>query len=268
MPTKLLIVEDQPLFADALSLVIRDGMKSARIKRSDSIRGARRALCRGNRFDLVLLDLELRDTYGFDGLLHLRTLSQKVPIMVISALSEPEFARTAIICGANGFIPKSASRHAVLKAIRDVLCGGVALPDGLQLSHIPVATAELTTLAKKLNSLTPQQFNVLQLLCRGLLNEQIGRELHIRETTVKAHMTQVLRKLGVCSRTHAAAEASKLNLSNIRSFYARKDAAQNRQAFHETRDRLPHSDTSGSWRTLGTIDVKSHNREYGPSPVE
>jgi len=191
---------------------------------------AKNAIRRQDDFDLVLLDLWLPDTHGFEGLLELRRLSPKLPIVVISAFSDPSVVKTAMVCGAAGFIPKSATKDVVLQGIRDVLAGDVTLPGGCLLPHNPVATAELTTLTSRLNSLTGRQFSVLQMLCQGLLNKQIARELHIRESTVKAHITEVLRKLSACSRTQVVGEVSKLNLSAVRALDASKGAVRSRTA--------------------------------------
>jgi DNA-binding NarL/FixJ family response regulator len=230
MPTKFLIVEDHPLFADALQLAIRSFMKSVRFTHAGTLSAGKNAIRQNDDFDLVLLDLRLPDTHGFEGLLELRRLSPKLPMVVISALSDPSVVKTAMVCGAAGFISKCAPTDAVLQGIHDVLAGDVTLPDGCLLPRNSFATGELTTLTSRLNSLTRRQFVILQLLCQGLVNEQIARELHIQKSTVKAHITGVLRKLGVCSRTHAAAELSKLYLSPVRTLYASKGAVRSRTA--------------------------------------
>lgn len=231
MPTKFLIVEAHPLFADALQLAIRSVITSVRFKHVSTLSAAKNAFRQNNNdFDLVLLDLRLPDTHGLEGLLELRRLSPKLPMVVISSLSDPGVATAAMVCGAAGFIGKSSPTDAVLQGIRDVLAGNVTLPESPRLPDDPLATSELTTLTRRLNSLTRRQFDILQLVCQGLVNEQIARELHIQESTVRAHITGVLSKLGVCSRTHAAAEMSKLYLSQVRALYASEPSAGSRRA--------------------------------------
>jgi DNA-binding NarL/FixJ family response regulator len=230
MLTKFLIVEDHPLFADALQFAIRSVMTSVRFTHVSTLSAAKNAIRQTNDFGLVLLDLQLPDTQGLEGLLELRRLSPKLPIVIISALSDPSVAKAAMVCGAAGFISKGAPTNAVLQGIRDVLAGNVTFPGRLQLPRHSLATGELTTLTRRLNSLTRRQFDILQMLCQGLSNDQIARELHIQESTVRAHITGILCKLGVCSRTHAAAELSRLYLNPVRALYASEASAGSRRA--------------------------------------
>jgi DNA-binding NarL/FixJ family response regulator len=126
------------------------------------------------------------------------------------------------VCGAVGFIPKSQHRDAITESVRSVLGGGMALPAG----YVPPEDAhnlELATLTGKLRSLTRQQLRVLHMLCQGLLNKQIAFELEVGETTVKAHVSEILRKLSVCSRTQAVLEISKLDFSAVLALYAGGD---------------------------------------------
>ena len=221
MPTKLLIVEDHPLYADALQFAIRRAMRSVQFTHAETLAAARTAMQLHGEFDLVLLDLCLPDTHGFEGLVQLRRCSPQLPIIIVSAFSDPGVVKTAMVCGATGFIPKSATIDAILQGIRDALAGDVTLPEEQLLPGNCVATAELDTLVGRLNTLTEHQFRVLRLLCQGLLNVQIAHELHVRPSTIKAHVSEVLRKLGACSRTHAVAKASKLSLSAAQALYAR-----------------------------------------------
>jgi DNA-binding NarL/FixJ family response regulator len=227
MPTKLLIVEDHPLFADALRLALSNVMKSVRFTHVSTLSAAKDLIFQGEKFDILLVDLCLPDTFGLDGLVELRKLSPKQPIVAISAFSDPGVMAAAFVCGASGFIPKSASKDALRQGIQDVLAGDVTMPGSCQLPRNLVATAQLKTSIRKLTSLTAQQYSVLQLLRRGLPNEQIARELCIGKKTVAAHITAVLRKLGTSSRTHAVVEASKLDLNAVQALYAGEAASAN-----------------------------------------
>lgn len=228
MPTKFLIVEDHPLFADALQVAIRSVIDSAQFTFAGTLSTAKSAIWETNDYDLVLLDLRLPDTHGLEGLLELGRLSPKPPVVVISAMSDPSVVMGAIVCGASGFISKTAQTQAILQGVQNVLAGNVALPESLRLPRNSLATAELKALTGKLNSLTRRQYLILQMLCQGLVNDEIARELHIQESTVRTHITGVLNKLGVCSRTQAAAELSKLYLSPLRTLYAIEGAAASR----------------------------------------
>ncbi len=211
MQKRCLIVEDHPIYAEALQLAIRSGMSDVRITHASTLGESKDAIQSERGFDLVLLDLWLPDTHGFEGLIELRRLFPKLPIVIISAFADQNVIHTAVVCGAAGFIPKSANKDALLEAISNVLAGDVTLPPGYLPPNIAVGF-EVRTLTSRLNSLTRQQLRVLQMLCQGLLNKQIAYELDVGETTVKAHVTEILRKLCVCSRTQAVAEVSETRL--------------------------------------------------------
>lgn len=116
--------------------------------------------------------------------------------------------RRALDHGAVGFIPKSADAATLGRAIAAVLAGDRWAPESAW-AAAPADPAEHDA-ARRLRELTPQQFRVLQMLGAGLLNKQIGFELNVSEATVKAHVTAILRKLGVGNRTQAVLVAGRL----------------------------------------------------------
>ncbi len=107
----------------------------------------------------------------------------------------------AIEYGAVGFIPKSAPSDVLSTAIGRVLAGDVYLPDAA-INQRPTAPST-SELAARIASLTPHQYRVFMLMREGLLNKQIAYELDVSEATIKAHVTPILRKLGVTNRTQA-----------------------------------------------------------------
>jgi DNA-binding NarL/FixJ family response regulator len=219
MPKKILIIEDHPIYAEALKAVIETSGVVDRVDHEQSLADAKDRLARAADYELALLDLWLPDTHGFEGLIELRKLFPKLPIVVVSAFADQAVVHKAIVCGAVGFIPKSQRKDALTASIRSVLGGGMALPPG----YVPPEAApalDLAALTGKLSSLTHQQLRVLHMLCQGLLNKQIAFELDVGETTVKAHVTEILRKLSVCSRTQAVLEISKLDFRAVLALYA------------------------------------------------
>jgi len=210
-----LIVDDHPLFIEALQRAIKSAMPQATTVEASSIETAKVELQGKTRFDLVLLDLSMPGTRGFDGLLELRGLYPKVPIVVVSALEDPRIIQEVMSYGAAGFIAKSVSREDLAGALKLAMEGSVVLPKG----YTPVDTfktaAVKNDLAHRLQTLTPKQLSVLKMLRQGLLNKQIAHELKIEETTVKAHVSEILRKLNVASRTQAVIEAQKIDFDTI-----------------------------------------------------
>jgi len=210
MPESFLVVDDHPLFLDAMKLAIHTAFPQADIAEADSLASAFATIDKGGSFDLVLLDLNMPGTRGFEGLLELRARYPKLPVVIVSAIDEAETIHRAMTCGASGYISKAVRKPELVGAIQGVMNGEVCLPSGYEPPDV-VAGETARTIAK-LKQLTPQQLRVLNMLKQGLLNKQIAHELNVGETTVKAHVSEILRKLGVASRTQAVIEVSRVML--------------------------------------------------------
>jgi DNA-binding NarL/FixJ family response regulator len=215
LPAHILIVDDHPLFVEALQRAIVSAFPGTATREAVSIEAAKRELAGGTPFDVILLDLALPGTRGFDGLLELRTLYPKLPIVVVSALEDPRIVQDVMRCGAAGFISKSADRAEIAAALKDVMEGTLTLPKGYRPPEPPRPDESHGDVVQRLRTLTPKQLSVLKMLRQGLLNKQIAHELQIEETTVKAHVSEILRKLNVSSRTQAVIEAQKINFGSI-----------------------------------------------------
>ena len=217
-PTRLLIVEDHPIFGDALEGVLYGAMRGVHVDKVGTLDDAKHRIESEDGFDLVLLDLVLPDTTGFDGLLDLRTRFPMQPIAVISAFDDQNIVEKSGKCGAAGFIPKSSTAAVLVTAIGNMLRGDASFPDSQPRIQVPPGR-NVAALKARLETLTQQQLRVLQMLCEGMLNKQIAHELEVGETTVKAHVGEILRKLGVSSRTQAVLEVSKLDLGAALALY-------------------------------------------------
>jgi DNA-binding NarL/FixJ family response regulator len=165
---------------------------------------------RGGEFDLILLDLTMPGVRSFSGLMYLRAQYPSVPVVVVSANDDPAVIRRCMDFGASGFIPKTLGIEAIRTGIAHVFEGGVWTPPDIDLGA--GSDAETADLLARLTSLTPQQVRVLMMLSEGLLNKQIAYELGVSEATIKAHVSAILQKLGVESRTQAVIAASKIEL--------------------------------------------------------
>lgn len=210
-----LVVDDHPLFLEALQRAIKSVMPDATTVEASSIQSAKVELQGKTRFDVVLLDLSMPGTRGFDGLLELRGLYPKMPIVVVSALEDPRIIHEVMSYGAAGFIAKSVGREELAHSLKTAMEGSVTLPKGyIPPEHTNQAPGK-NDLAQRLQTLTPKQLSVLKMLRQGLLNKQIAHELKIEETTVKAHVSEILRKLNVASRTQAVIEAQKIDFDTV-----------------------------------------------------
>jgi DNA-binding NarL/FixJ family response regulator len=166
-------------------------------------------------FDLALLDLNVPGVQGFEGLLQLRTRHPRLPVVVVSGHEEPRIISEALSYGAAGFIPKSVRKADLADAIRSVMEGAIHVPENYGPPPVDADSADRAEMVRRLATLTPQQLRVLQMLRQGLLNKQIAFELQVGETTVKAHVSEILRKLNVYSRTQAVIEVSKLDNAEL-----------------------------------------------------
>lgn len=215
VPARILIVDDHPLFVEALQRAIVSAFPGTETREAISIEAAKKVLDSKVPFDIVLLDLALPGTRGFEGLLELRKLHPSLPIVVVSALEDPRIVQDVMRYGAAGFISKSADRSEIASALKDVMDGSLTLPKGYKPPEAPTASEARGDLVHRLKMLTPKQLSVLRMLRQGLLNKQIAHELQIEETTVKAHVSEILRKLNVSSRTQAVIEAQKIDFESV-----------------------------------------------------
>jgi DNA-binding NarL/FixJ family response regulator len=199
-----LIVDDHPLFCDALSMTLKAVAGISRIDTADRLETAIARLERGPLPDVVVLDLNLPDVDGLDGLIRLKSVVGDVPVMVVSSLADNRVVSAALRAGAAGFVPKHSHRDVFRAAFDTIRNGQPYHPEGFFPLTDPKAPASQREEAvARLALLTRQQTKILQLICEGKLNKQIAYEVTIAETTVKAHVTAIMRKLGVQSRTQA-----------------------------------------------------------------
>jgi DNA-binding NarL/FixJ family response regulator len=204
----ILIADDHPLFRGALRQALTSALPDTTLLEAGSFDAVTKALADGKDVELILLDLTMPGVQGFSGLLVLRADYPHLPVMVVSANDEPGVVRRCIEFGASGFMPKTLEAEAMAAAVQSVLDGNVWVPAGIDLSS--PQDSETTGTIKRLMTLTPQQVRVLMMLSEGLLNKQIAYELSVSEATVKAHVSAILQKLGVDSRTQAVILASKI----------------------------------------------------------
>lgn len=208
--TRIIVADDHPLFREALIQALQSGKPGVGIAQAGSLSELDKTLSQDDNFDLVLLDLRMPGVQGLSGLLFLRSQYPNIPVIIVSATDQADIIKTALSLGASGFISKSSSTAAILEGVEAVLAGGIWSPieGGDSKSAEDLALAEIS---KRLASLTAQQIRVLMMLKEGLLNKQIAYELDVSEATVKAHVSAILQKLAVSSRTQAVIAASRLD---------------------------------------------------------
>ncbi|MCX7312449.1 MAG: response regulator transcription factor [Alphaproteobacteria bacterium] len=209
---RLVIADDHPLFRGALREAVTGLIARADIAEAGTFEEVPKLIDKGGDVDLVLLDLTMPGARGFSGLMYLRAQYPSVPVVVVSANDDPAVIWRCMDFGASGFIPKTLGIEQMREAIKRVLGGGVWTPPDVDLAG--GADAETAALMGRLATLTPQQVRVLMMLSEGMLNKQIAYELSVSEATVKAHVSAILQKLGVDSRTQAVIAAAKIELGH------------------------------------------------------
>lgn len=209
---RALVVDDHPLFCDALELTLRTAAQFGEITTADTLSKGLELLKDRGRHDLIVLDLNLPDVTGLEGLIRLRTQAPETPVIVVSSMAENAMISAAMEAGASGFVPKHSPHGEFRTALDAILGGQTYLPESFVECEVSPDRSDAVT---RLSTLTAQQARILELVCDGKLNKQIAYELSIAETTVKAHVTAIMRKLSVQSRTQAVLVAQQAKFSTI-----------------------------------------------------
>ena len=204
-----IVADDHPMVRDALKTALRQSFEGSRIDTAASMAEAMALLEREAEIDALLLDLDMPGMDGLTGLATVRATHPSVPVVIVSATRDGRVMRRVMDLGASAFMPKSASLESIAKVVKAVLDGEVLVPPEAEAVE---DDAEAADFARRASQLTPQQWRVLALMAQGRLNKQIAYELSVGEPTVKAHVTTILRKLGVRSRTQAVILARHLAL--------------------------------------------------------
>ncbi len=208
---RVLIADDHPLFRNALRNLLEAGFDELQIAEAASLDEAKTAIESDPELDLVLLDIFMPGSEGYEGLVALRNLSPATPIIMVSGSVSATAIDKAVKCGAMGFVPKTMPSERMLEGINTVLAGDVFVPTGDELSMADDDQVDAETV-ERLATLTEAESRVFQLITEGKPNKIIAYELDIKESTVKAHTSAILRKLRVHSRTQAVLMAKDLDL--------------------------------------------------------
>ncbi len=211
---RILIIDDHPIFRHAMTSVLSQRFDQTEVKEADSIENALKLLESDKDFDLVMLDLNMPDSSGLNGLLDLRNNFPSLPVVIISAETEKQNILQTISYGAVGFISKASSIEEIATSIESIFAGNVCLPSDIlrQPEAVKRKTNDTQISPEKIRSLTRKELAVLKYLTQGLANKVIAYELNISETTVKSHVSSILRKVGATSRVQVVAGTGNINL--------------------------------------------------------
>lgn len=227
---KIVTADDHPIFREAIANVVRSRYPDSEILETCNLDDTLELIGQDDDVDLVLLDLNMDGMDGFQGLMRLREMAPSIPVVIVSAEEDKKVVLQAITFGAVGFITKSSPRDQMHKALEQILSGSVYLPsDIIRGDSTPSANLSGAQALRQqrqaetidpalLSSLTRRQIIVLQRMAEGESNKQIAYTLSIAETTVKAHVSAILRKLGVSNRIQAVIAARDIDFTEISRF--------------------------------------------------
>lgn len=214
---KILIADDHPLFREAIHNVISDGFPGCEVMETEDLDSALALTRSHDDLDLILLDLNMPGMHGLNGLINLRNEAPTIPVVIVSAEQDKQIVLQAITYGAVGFITKSSPRAQMTEAITQILNGNVYLPSDIIRSQTTPHRRSNHDSSRfppeLLQALTRKQLLVLERMTKGESNKQIAYTLEIAETTVKAHVSAILRKLNVHNRVQAILSAGDVDFS-------------------------------------------------------
>lgn len=193
---KVLVVEDHPLFVQAIGEIVSRIDAAAEVQGAHTLADALAYLNRGGKPDLVLLDLNLPDVSGLEGVTALRSRLPEVPIVVISAMDDPDRLRELEQSGIRRFVSKSARPAEIIESIRQVFRAA----KGGSAGH---GAGQPAQEEGKRMPLSQRQYEVLREMATGKANKEIARSLEIAVDTVRAHVVEILSRLGARNRTEA-----------------------------------------------------------------
>ncbi|PPC77115.1 DNA-binding response regulator [Pokkaliibacter plantistimulans] len=213
---KILVADDHPLFREAICSVISDGFPGSTVLESADLDSTVVMAQQHDDLDLILLDLNMPGMNGLTGLISLRNELPDIPTVIVSAEEDKHIVLQAITYGAVGFITKSLPRPQMREAIGQILDGNVYLPADIIRTQrsAPNKREDAQIDPTLLQALTRKQLQVLEHMAKGESNKQIAYNLDIAETTVKAHVSAILRKLGVHNRVQAILSTSDIDFSD------------------------------------------------------
>jgi DNA-binding NarL/FixJ family response regulator len=211
---KILAVDDHVLIREALRGVVKDLNDDATFLEASDCAQATQLIGEHPDLGLILLDLSLPDRDGLAMLVELREQHPAISIVVLSAQQDRQSVVNALELGALGFIPKSAPREVMLKALQLVFAGGIYIPPEIlgRSEPTPAQAAPRPRLSPAEIGLTERQVEVLALMMQGKSNKAICRVLDLAEPTVKNHTSAILKALKVSNRTEAVIAVIKLGL--------------------------------------------------------
>src|SRR5262245_56923921 len=201
----VLPIYDHPVLREGIAALLRQAGPDTVVHQGGDVAGALQLAAERADLDVIVLDLMMPGMGGMEAIAEFGRIRPDVPVIVLSSSEDPRDARKALAQGALGYVPKSASQHTLLSAIRRVLNGELYVPPLILNDIADAGSHRLGQPGRGGGSaLTDRQIDVLKRLSDGQPNKIIAHELELSEKTVKAHITAIFKALNVVNRTQAA----------------------------------------------------------------
>jgi DNA-binding NarL/FixJ family response regulator len=197
MSNSVLIIEDHPLYREALIPLLKEAFEDAKVITATSAEEGLRLAEHLPGLRLILLDLNLPGLCGMEAVAAFYRSYPNALTIVISSSEDRRDVTASLRAGARAFISKHVSRDVMLDAIHRALSGKLSKQEWIRPANINVLDQELTL------PLNQRQFEILKLLGRGYANREIATQVGLAEVTVKQHITVIFRVLGVDNRAQA-----------------------------------------------------------------
>ncbi|MCP9759057.1 DNA-binding response regulator [Aquitalea sp. S1-19] len=208
MTIRILLIDDHTLFRSGIRLLLqRQNDFEVVGEAADGVEGIKRA--KALHPDVILLDLNMPGLSGLDTLQLLVQDLPEVAILILTVSEEADELAQALRDGARGYLLKNIEADTLSAAIRDVAAGKSVIAADMTAKLVAQfrtqpRTTPLPTVAAEHDKLTPRECEIVQCLVRGESNKEIARHLGVAESTVKIHVQNILKKLGLSSRVQVA----------------------------------------------------------------
>ena len=213
IPVKILIADDHVMVREGLKQLLElEGEIEVIGQAGDGIQCIE--MMQKLNPDVTLLDISMPKMGGVQVLEKIRKMNRKDKVLILTVHNEQEYLQKAIEVGVNGYVLKDSSAAVLKKAIFTVYQDGVYFEPSLE-EGLKKGTAESEAKSQEDGVLTKREVEVLKLLAEGLFNKEIASKLDISEKTVKNHVSNIFKKIGVSDRTQAAVYAIKNNFVHI-----------------------------------------------------
>jgi DNA-binding NarL/FixJ family response regulator len=210
---RILLVDDHPVVREGLTAMIetQDDMEVA----GEAAEGREAVrLARELRPDVILMDLQMPGMNGVEAIRRIRDDAPESQVIILTTYDTDEYIFSGIEAGAKGYLLKGASRADLFKAIR-AASRGESLLEPVVASRLMERLTQLSRRGPAEDDLSEREMEVLRLMARGARNKEIARELVITEKTAKAHVSNILAKLGASDRTEAVTLALKRRIIKL-----------------------------------------------------